>query len=165
MTDFTQQPNLLPEDDPNDVLYGMKRSVFATWQTETHQLSRDLIKYAFAQIERAPLIPLYSEDKSKGKRIHIEWLNNLPLLVHFQNIPGLFPKDFHPFFGDLVGNLNEVSPSVAKYTQVEHDSTLLTFLTSVDFSIPFISGRSVMVWGQGFDQGEDLLIIMTTKEN
>jgi hypothetical protein len=52
-----------------------------------------------------------------------------------------------PFFEDLVGNLNSVSPSVARYKHLEDPSCpMYNFTVTVNFGIPFISGRSTILW-------------------
>ncbi len=61
-----------------------------------------------------------SENKSTFKKIHLEWLDGMPLMCHFQSIKDVKPMDFALFLDGFVKNLVSISPKQATYVEVEN---------------------------------------------
>ena len=56
-------------------------------------------------------MPIWTEEKSTFKKIHMErYKNKNPLMVHFQSVLDVTPKEMESFKENFVPNLMAISP-------------------------------------------------------
>ena len=72
--------------------------------------TRDKIKaeiYALAQehFSKAESYPVVEENPAIGRRVHIQWVGDSPVMVNYLSVDGLFVKDYEGFTSDYVNNI------------------------------------------------------------
>lgn len=127
------------------------------------EIEKELVLFADQILTKADQMPVFKDDPKTDTRIHVQWIDDLPVLAHFQTVEGLLPHDYRTFLNDFIVNLNHVSPKAATYTQIEHDSPYLTFIVSIDLGIPFVSARTVPVVAYHSTIGDEEFFTVTTK--
>ena len=87
------------------------------------QIQSELIEFATSLIDGAENMPLVLEDQSQGRRIHQEWKDGEPIMVHYLSVDEIVPADYVNWFkqSDYLANWKTIAPSNVTCTEIEAD--------------------------------------------
>jgi len=90
-------------------------------------------------------MPVVLEDAANGRRVHTQWKDGEPFMVHFYSVDGLLPADYQVFFGPgYLENVKSVAPSSVQYTHLGEDNGCAVIWQRIVPGIPFVSARSLI---------------------